>query len=125
MRAIVAAMFLGAGVTFICIAALGVARLSDAFQRMHASTKAGSLGTALVILGVLISGGASHLTAGALTVLYTLLTLSVASQLLGRAAYMSGAALHGLKHGDPLAGVLEREEFSLEDRTEQERLDRG
>lgn len=120
MRTIFAAMLLGAGVLFICIAAVGVARLQDAFQRMHASTKAGSLGTALVILGVLVGGGVDHLSAGALTIVYTLLTLSVSSQLLGRAAYMSGAALRGLEHGDPLAGVLEREELSLEERTESE-----
>lgn len=121
IRTVIAVVLLGAGVLFICIAALGVARLPDAFQRMHASTKAGSLGTALVILGVLVGGGAGHVSAGALTIVYTLLTLSVASQLLGRAAYMSGAALHGLGQGDALANVLEREEFSLEDRTEFER----
>ena len=120
MQTFFAATLLGAGVLFICIAAVGVARLPDAFQRMHASTKAGSLGTALVILGVLVSGGVDHLSAGALTVIYTLLTLSVSSQLLGRAAYMSGAALRGLEHGDPLAGVLEREDLSLEERTESE-----
>lgn len=120
MRTLFAATLLGAGVVFICIAAVGVARLPDAFQRMHASTKAGGLGTSLVILGVLMGGGVDHLSAGALTVIYTLLTLSVSSQLLGRAAYMSGASLRGLEHGDPLAGVLEREELSLEERTESE-----
>ncbi len=36
-----------------------------------------------------------------------LLTLSVASQLLARAAYMSGATVHGLDRDDPLAGVLD------------------
>lgn len=120
MRTLFAATLLGAGVVFICIAAVGVARLPDAFQRMHASTKAGGLGTSLVILGVLMGGGVDHLSAGAITVIYTLLTLSVSSQLLGRAAYMSGASLRGLEHGDPLAGVLEREELSLEERTESE-----
>jgi multicomponent Na+:H+ antiporter subunit G len=37
-----------------------------------------------------------------------LLTLSVASQLLARAAYLSGAPMEGLERGDPLAGVLDR-----------------
>ena len=105
---------------FIVIAGLGVLRLPDVFQRMHSATKAGGIGTTLVILGVLMGGGVDHLSAGALTVVYTLLTLSVSSQLLGRAAYMSGAALRGLEHGDPLAGVLEREDLSLEERTESE-----
>jgi multicomponent Na+:H+ antiporter subunit G len=43
-----------------------------------------------------------------LTVLFMLLTLSVASQLLARAAYMSGATLQGLDRDDPLSGVLDR-----------------
>jgi multicomponent Na+:H+ antiporter subunit G len=37
-----------------------------------------------------------------------LLTLSVASQLLARAAYLSGAPLEGIERGDPLAEVLDR-----------------
>jgi multicomponent Na+:H+ antiporter subunit G len=46
-----------------------------------------------------------------------LLTLSVASQMLARAAYISGAELRGIERGDPLAGVLDREEMPLEERT--------
>jgi hypothetical protein len=36
-----------------------------------------------------------------------LLTPSIASQLLARGAYLSGAPIEGLERGDPLAGVLE------------------
>ena len=42
-----------------------------------------------------------------LTILFMLLTLSVASQLLARAAYMSGAELQ-LDHDDALSGILDR-----------------
>ena len=45
------------------------------------------------------------------------LTLSVASQILKNDAYMSGAELRGIERGNPLAGVLEREEVPLEERT--------
>ena len=85
IRPIAATLLLVAGVIFITVAGLGVARLPDVFQRMHAATKAGGIGTSLVVL-----------------------TLSVASQLLGRAAYMSGATLHGVDGKDQLAGVLDR-----------------
>jgi multicomponent Na+:H+ antiporter subunit G len=108
IRPVVAAVLLAAGVAFIAIAGVGVARLPDVFQRMHAATKAGGIGTSLVVLGVLVAGGVARPVTGVLTILFMLLTLSVASQLLARAAYMSGATLHGLSGKDALAGVLDR-----------------
>ena len=108
IRVAVAAVMLAAGVAFIAIASLGVARLPDVFQRMHAATKAGGIGTSLVVLGVLIAGGVARPLTGVLTILFMLLTLSVASQLLARAAYLSGAPIEGLDRGDPLAGLLDR-----------------
>ena len=113
--AIVAVLLMGAGVAFILIAGLGVARLPDVFQRMHSATKAGGIGTTLVILGVLMAGGVARPLTGVLTILFMLLTLSVASQMLARAAYISGAELRGIERGDPLAGVLEREATPLEE----------
>lgn len=108
IRPIVGTLLLAAGVAFITLAGVGVARLPDVFQRMHAATKAGGIGTSLVVLGVLVAGGVARPVTGVLTILFMLLTLSVASQLLARAAYMSGAPLQGLDRGDPLAGVLDR-----------------
>jgi multicomponent Na+:H+ antiporter subunit G len=108
MRPVIAALLLALGVAFISIAALGVARLPDVFQRMHAATKAGGIGASLVVLGVLVAGGVARPLTGGLTIVFMLLTLSVASQLLARAAYMSGAPVQGLDRGDPLEGVLDR-----------------
>lgn len=108
IRSVAAALLLAVGVAFIATAGLGVARLPDVFQRMHAATKAGGIGASLVVLGVLVAGGVARPATAVLTVLFMLLTLSVASQLLARAAYVSGAALHGLDRADPLVGVLER-----------------
>lgn len=96
------------GVAFIVIAAVGVARMPDVFQRMHAATKAGGIGTSLVVLGVLVAGGVVQPVSGVLTIVFMLLSLSVSSQLLARAAYMSGAPLQ-LAHEDALVGVLERD----------------
>jgi multicomponent Na+:H+ antiporter subunit G len=108
IRLILATLLLTGGVAFITIASLGVARLPDVFQRMHAATKAGGIGASLVVLGVLVAGGVVEPISGAVTIVFMLLTLSVASQLLARAAYMSGAPLHGLDREDPLDGVLDR-----------------
>ncbi len=106
IRMSVALVLLVAGVAFITIAGVGVARLPDVFQRMHAATKAGGIGTSLVVLGVLVADGVVAPMTGVLTILFMLLTLSVASQLLARAAYMSGAPMHG---DDALQRVLDRE----------------
>ena len=108
MRPLVAIVLMSVGVLFIAIAGLGVARLPDVFQRMHAATKAGGIGTSLVLLGVLVAGGIARPLTAVLTILFMLLTMSVASQLLARAAYLSGAALHDFDRDDPLAEVLER-----------------
>jgi multicomponent Na+:H+ antiporter subunit G len=108
IRAAVATVLLATGVAFILIASVGVARLPDVFQRMHAATKAGGIGTSLVVLGVLVAGGVARPLTGLLTIGFMLLTLSVASQLLARAAYLSGSPVEGLERGDPLAGILDR-----------------
>ena len=117
IRILVGSSMLVVGVVFISIAALGVARLPDVFQRMHAATKAGGIGVSLVVGGTLVAGGMSKPLTGVLTIVLMLLTLSAASQLLARAAYMSGADVRGLEGGDALAGVLPRQEASLEERT--------
>jgi hypothetical protein len=43
-----------------------------------------------------------------LTIGFMLLSLSVASQLLARAAYLSGAPIEGLERGDPLERAGDR-----------------
>lgn len=107
IRPLLGAVLLVIGVAFIAIASIGVARLPDVFQRMHAATKAGGIGTSFVMLGVLVAGGVARPLTAVLTILFMLLTLSVASQLLARAAYVSGSPMQGLRE-DALEGVLDR-----------------
>lgn len=93
-----------------------MARLPDAFQRMHASTKAGTLGASLTVIGAALLLPSIRLASVGFTIMFLLLTLPVASQLLARAAYKSGARLTGLTRDDPLAGVISRQDAPLEDR---------
>ena len=115
--AIVALLFKLVGVGFLCVATIGVLRFVDPFQRMHASTKAGTLGAGLVLVGVAIDMGTLEaiLVAG-VTFLFLLATLPVAGHMLGRASYISGAPLES--HEDALEGVLPRSEQPLEARGE-------
>lgn len=119
--AIIALLLLVIGMAFICIAAFGVAKLPDVFQRMHAATKAGGIGTTLLVLGVIMAGDIVRPITGFLSIGFMLLTLSVASQLLARSAYMSGATLRGLEGRDGLVGVLDREKAPLEERCRPDR----
>ncbi len=115
--AIVSLLFKLVGVGFLCVATIGVLRFEDPFQRMHASTKAGTLGAGLVLIGVAIDMGQTDaaIVAG-ITFLFLLATLPVAGHLLGRASYISGAPLEG--NEDALEGVLPRCEVPLEARGE-------
>src|SRR5690554_1770366 len=117
MTALLALIFKITGVGFLFVAAIGVIRFKDSFQRMHAATKAGTLGASLVILGSIISqSSAGATTMGLLTIVFLLLTVPVAGHMLGRAAYISGAGMAGLRGADELEGILERQTTPLEDR---------
>ena len=52
----IAAALIVAGGFFCLIAGIGVIRLRDVFARMHAATKAGTLGLALICLAVMVRG---------------------------------------------------------------------
>jgi len=77
---------LGGG--FAAIAGLGLLRLPDVLIRMHASTKAGTLGVGLIVLGVSVHFTNSLVITKALLIIaFLLLTAPVAAHLIGRAAY--------------------------------------
>lgn len=102
------------GTAFLLIAAIGVIRLPDPLQRMHSATKAGTLGTALLLIGVMLSGVAEVGGTALLAIAFLLLTLPIGAQLLGRASYISGTPLEGLE-ADPLDGELRRAKEPIDD----------
>ena len=115
MTALLALLLKVAGTVFLLVATLGVLRFQDPFQRMHAATKAGTLGAGLVLAGAAVSKGSFDATLVAvLTILFLIATMPVAGHLLGRAAYISGAPLRS--RSDALAGILPRMAAPLEAR---------
>lgn len=107
-----ASIVLLAGSAICLLAALGVLRLPDFFMRMHAATKAGVVGSGLVLISVAITDttAVTWFKVGA-AVLFLLLTTPVAGHLLGRAAYIGGAPLWAGTVRDDLSGVLPRGQF--------------
>ncbi|MGY6549673.1 MAG: monovalent cation/H(+) antiporter subunit G [Roseinatronobacter sp.] len=83
---IIIGFFLISGALFVLIAAIGVVRLPDLLTRMHASTKAGTLGALLVLVGLAIHQGTGMVVSKAIaTALFLLLTAPIAAHMIGRA----------------------------------------
>jgi multicomponent Na+:H+ antiporter subunit G len=93
---IVALVLLGG---FFCfVAGLGVLRLPDVLIRMHASTKAGTLGSGLILAAVAVYfADTATITRAVATILFLLITAPVAAHMIGRAAFRSGITLWNTK----------------------------
>jgi multicomponent Na+:H+ antiporter subunit G len=87
MIAYVAGVLCLLGGAFAVIAALGILRLPDVLTRMHASTKAGTLASALILVAVAIEFREMGVTAKAVAaILFLMLTAPLAAHMLGRSA---------------------------------------
>ncbi|WP_237212947.1 cation:proton antiporter [Falsiroseomonas oryziterrae] len=112
---VLAALLLVGGASVVALAALGVARLTDPFMRMHAAAKAGVAGAGLLLLGTGLAFGTPGALATSLAaVTFLVLTAPLASHALGRAAYVAGAPLGAASLTDALSGVLQRNVFDID-----------
>jgi multicomponent Na+:H+ antiporter subunit G len=92
------------GSLLMLVASVGLLRMPDLLTRMHASSKAGTLGAALVLAGVALrSGRVSVVLEVLLIVLFLFLTAPVAAHMIARAAYCSGVRLSAETVVDELA----------------------
>lgn len=86
--------FLVAGLFFMLVAALGVVRMPDLYTRMHAATKASTLGISGIALAALIYlGDYTATTRVILIILFFFLTAPVGAHALAGAAYVTGQEL--------------------------------
>ncbi|MFQ5683034.1 MAG: monovalent cation/H(+) antiporter subunit G [Candidatus Binatia bacterium] len=88
---ILEAVFLVAGLIFLCVSCIGILRLPDFYSRAHAVGKAETLGSMLMLVGLALYNGWSL---NSLKLLLILLIVAVtnptATHLLSRAAIRSG-----------------------------------
>jgi len=104
MNEIITAVLLVLGSLFSFVAALGMLRLPDTVIRMHAATKAGTLGAGLILIGEAFFYAELGITLRALAAIaFLLLTAPVAAHLIGRAAYYSNVKLWDKTWIDELA----------------------
>jgi len=87
-------MLVLAGVGFCCVAAFGLLRMPDLYNRMQSATKAGTLGIACVASAAGIHFATTTAVVEAvLVVLFFFATAPVGSHLIARAAYGVGVPL--------------------------------
>ncbi|MER2534987.1 MAG: monovalent cation/H(+) antiporter subunit G [Rhizobiaceae bacterium] len=94
LQAWIAGALLVAGSLFILTAALGVLRLPDFYTRMHAASKAGTMGSCLMLIALAIVTSDPAVSLRSLAgVVFFILTVPISSHLLARAAHKAGYAL--------------------------------
>ncbi|SFS09332.1 monovalent cation/H(+) antiporter subunit G [Yoonia litorea] len=87
MTDILIGLFLLIGGFFALIAAIGVLRLPDVLMRMHASTKAGILGSSLILIGGAIYLSETEITVRVVAIiLFLMLTSPIGAHMIGRAS---------------------------------------
>ena len=91
------------GAVFALSASIGMLRLPDLYSRMHAASKAGTVGSGLMLLALAVHandiGIATRCIAG---VVFFLLTAPISAHLLAKAAYSVGYRLSPLSVHDDM-----------------------
>jgi multicomponent Na+:H+ antiporter subunit G len=79
------------GALFTLVAAVGLVRLPDLYTRMHAASKAGTMGSCVLLLALALHATDWAISARAVAgILFFLGTVPISSHLLARAALKAG-----------------------------------
>ncbi len=103
LRPFLAGIVLVAGGVIVLIGASGVLRLPDFYSRLHAAGVTDTLGTLLVLLGLILFSGFTLLSAKlALVGMFLLLTSPAATHAVANAAHKAGLKPRlGTYHSNP------------------------
>ncbi|QCI98384.1 monovalent cation/H(+) antiporter subunit G [Agrobacterium larrymoorei] len=103
MLAIVVSVLLVSGALFSLTAAIGINRLPDIYTRMHAASKAGTVGSGLLLLAVGLHSQELPVLARAIAgFLFVVLTAPVSAHLLAKASHTVGYRLTSFTVRDDL-----------------------
>lgn len=82
------------GSLLILAASVGILRFPDVLMRMHATTKAGTLGLGLVAVSAMFAFGDLEIMGrAALVILFVLLMAPISAHMISRAAYVADVKL--------------------------------
>lgn len=99
----IASALLLAGGLIGLVGAIGVLRLPDSYTRMHAASKAGALGTVLVLAGVAAASEGAVSLEALFAIAVLLATTPLAAHAVSRAAYRAGILPRTGPLGDAMA----------------------
>jgi multicomponent Na+:H+ antiporter subunit G len=120
MRDLIVGVLAIGGSALVLLAGVGVLRLPDVYARMHAATKAPTLGLVLIAIAAVVDLDAGRPKLG-LAIAFVFITAPVASHLIGRAGYRAEHVEIRLEGPDELAAALDGDR--LEPDESNERLD--
>ena len=93
---ILASIFIGLGVIFILIGALGLIRLPDVYARIHAAGIIDTAGVAFFILGMICLSGWSLVTVKLILIgIFLFFTSPISGHAIARVAHLSGIKPEG------------------------------
>ena len=108
---IVSAVLILLGGVLSLAAALGLLRFSDLLSRMHASAKPQVLGLLMVAVAIAIQSPTwSTVTTLAIIISFQLVTIPVATHMVGRAGYRTKHLRRSMLYRDELAEAVNRAE---------------
>ena len=104
----VAGALIVVGALFALVASIGLLRLPDLYTRMHAASKAGTLGSCVMLIALAVHAQDPAIAARALAgVVFFLLTVPISSHLLAKAAHSAGYGLWEKSRQDDLKSALD------------------
>ena len=87
-------LFMLLGVFFVLVAVIGFIRMPDILMRLHALTKASTLGAACSLTAAALYFGQIEITVRAIfVILFLFITAPIAAHVISRSAYKSGVPL--------------------------------
>lgn len=90
---LVISLFILSGSFFLLSSSIGVVRFPDVYTRLHAATKASTLGIAGILIGAFLYLYAFHSVVSGkllLAIVFSMLTAPVAGHMISRAAHRNG-----------------------------------
>lgn len=98
----IAAALIAFGGVFVLVAGVGVLRLPDAYSRMHAATKAGTLGLLLICAAaMLLAETWAQVAEAGFVFFFMIASAPVGAHLVGRAAFRTRTAEAARTMRDP------------------------
>ncbi len=88
---ILAGVFVVMGALFALVASIGILRLPDFYTRIHAASKAGTVGSVLALVALaIVSVQTAEVLRAIAAIVFFFLTAPISAHLLGKAAYSAG-----------------------------------